>query len=929
MLPDLQDRAPSAGVAPDLPGADQLGPDGLLDVALEDLRRRWQLGERGLAAAYSERYPALRTPEAVAALLYLEFVLRSEAGEDASFDGYLGQFPQYAVPLRRLRQADELLGKALFPPAAPALHGRRVGDYELLEEIGRGGMGVVYRARQVSLGRIVAVKMILGGALGPAADGRRLRNEAEAAARLQHPGIVAIHEVGEWEGQPFFSMDYVEGTTLAALIREHPLPAARASGYVEAIARAVHHAHESGVLHRDLKPSNVLIGADDQPRVTDFGLARQVQADQRLTGTGELLGTPSYIPPEQASDKYGAAGPASDVYALGAVLYELLTGRPPFQAETAIDTLLLVLHNEPVSPRRLNPRVPRDLETVCLKCLRKDPGQRYPTAAALAEDLGRFQRGEPVRARPVGAAARAWRWCRRNRAVAALLAGLFLVLTAGLVVSLSEWRRANQEAAQAQQDRDTAKAERERAEGNLDMADEAVERMLRHLGNERLADVPQATPVRRELLLEARQLYQSLLLQKSADPKMRVRLGTIHGQLGNAQASLGQTEDALASMDSAAQIFRALSAEYPDQLDYLRQLAASYRARGAVLAKSRAVAEIKQAYEAAERILDRLVSDPGAEPRDRYALATFHVDQCEWLYFRVLFKEGEDHARKSLGLLKPLLEESPGDWNYRRAAAAAHNALAVALKRTGREPEAKAHYEECLRLREDLLSGSPQSPLLRAELATCHRNLALLVRDSGRTDEARKHYQEARRSFEGLAADFPDVLMYHAELAEIYNGLAKCALPEGKGAEARDYLRLAVEQQRVTLPSDPQHRFNRDKMFHRLIQLADVQFRLGAYQEAAAAAYESRLFITQPRACADAAGLLAACIDAAENDERLPPSERKALAARYAGQAVEVLRAGAAAHFVNAAFLKETNLKQLAVYPEYRKFSAELGADGG
>ncbi len=921
---------PGDGIAADPTVAQPAGSDGLLEAALDDLRRRWRRGERDLAADYPERHPALRSAEAVAALLYQEFLLRGEAGEDVSFDDYLRQFPQYAEPLRRLRQADTLLESALLPQAAADLRGVRVGDYELLEEIDRGGMGVVYRARQLSLGRTVALKMILGGGPGSAAGGRRLRNEAEAAARLQHPGIVAIYEVGEWQGQPFFSMEHVAGTTLAALVREHPLPAARAAHYVEAVARAVQHAHENGVLHRDLKPSNVLIGADDRPRVTDFGLARQARADDRLTATGEVLGTPNYMPPEQASDKHGPVGAASDVYALGAVLYELLTGRPPFQAETRFDTLLLVLHNDPVPPSRLNPKVPRDLETVCLKCLHKEPLRRYPTAAALAEDLGRFRRGEPVRARPVGAGERAARWCRRNRAVTALVAGLFLALTTGLAVSLSQWWRADEEATRAQQERDAARAERERAEANLDRADEAVERMLRHLGNERLAEVPQATPVRRDLLLEARQLYQSLLQQKSSDPRMRARLGAIHGQLAHAQASLGQTDEALASLDEAIRIFRELSADYPDRPDYRRELAGRYGERGGVLRRSRSTDAADAAYREAQTIRERLVAEDGAQPGDRLALAVLHVEWCDCLFAALRYEDGERHARRALELLEQLLKESPEDVTYRGRAAAAHNVLAIALKRTNRRQEARGHYEEALALQQRLYEEAPQESQRRAALGVARRNLALLLRDSAQLEDARRHYQEARALFEGLAADFPDMPGYHAELAEVYNGLAICARLGAKDEEARDYLQLSVRHQRATLAADPRHRDYGNKMSQRLVQLADVQLQLGAYQEAAASAYEARLFVDLRRACEDAAATLVRCADVAARDSRLPPAQGRELAERYAAQAVAVLRAGAAKGLLSAANLNDLKLNRLEGRPDYRDLLRELAeARGG
>jgi serine/threonine-protein kinase len=289
-----------------------------------------------------------------------------------------------------------LLESAISEPNTPASTGASVAplvafnDYELLEEIDRGGMGVVYRARQISLNRPVAIKLILGGHLANGADMKRFRAEAETAAQLHHPNIVAIHEVGEHEGQPFFSMELVEGRNLGQLVRDEPLPSGKAAVYLKTIAEAVQYAHSRGVLHRDLKPSNILIDENDQPRITDFGLAKRLEGDASLTITGQVLGSPSFIPPEQAAGQKDAIGPASDVYSLGAILYHLLTGRPPFVAETLPQTLRMVSEQEPVSPHLLNASVSRDLETICLKCLEKEPSRRYSTAQALVEDLNRF-----------------------------------------------------------------------------------------------------------------------------------------------------------------------------------------------------------------------------------------------------------------------------------------------------------------------------------------------------------------------------------------------------------------------------------------------------------------------------------------------------------------------------------------------------------
>ena len=351
------------------------------------------------------------------------------------------------------------------------------GDYELLGEIAHGGMGVVYKARQAHLERVVALKMLLRGHVASSRDIRRFRQEAEAAASLQHQNIVPIYEVGFHDGQHYFSMGYVDGPSLAAVVKEGPVAAMEAAAIVEQVASAVAYAHDSGVIHRDLKPANILLdrvsAAASQnsshaiklslsschsegagqfiPMVTDFGLAKIVQASNELTGTGEIIGTPSYIPPEQAAGHVDRLGPSVDIYSLGAVLYCLLTGRPPFRAATVMETLVQVVDNEPTLPSLLNSQVPRDLETICLKCLQKDRRNRYRSAQDLVDDLRRFQNGEPIEARPVHSLERAWRWCRRNPVVSSLVSAVVLLLLLGSIVSTSFAIHADQNATIARQ----------------------------------------------------------------------------------------------------------------------------------------------------------------------------------------------------------------------------------------------------------------------------------------------------------------------------------------------------------------------------------------------------------------------------------------------------------------------------------------------
>ncbi len=443
---------------PDLP------EDERLTAAMEEYYRR-----RALGPVVPQEFAA-EFPEVAAELLdYLAAV--EEIHQLAPTQGSTSSSVNSETPLERIRY---------------------FGDYELLSEIARGGMGVVYRARQVSLGRLVAVKMILSGRLASEEDVARFHQEAAAAARLQHPNIVTIYETGEHEGQHFFSMEYVEGGNLAQLVRESPLGGKLAAEYARTIAEAIGAIHGAGLLHRDLKPSNVLIQAKTGIlRVTDFGLAKSTDTATLFTSTGQVMGTPSYMAPEQAVGEHSRVGPHSDIYSIGAILYELMTGRPPFLAETPWETAWQVSNLDVVAPTSLNPKIPRDLETICLKCLQKDSSRRYATAQDLADDLGRFLRGEPIHARPVGRLERAWGRCGRNLLAAAVL---LIALAAGATAYAAEQRRLFQEQKELAE---------QRAEFGREQAEAAEE--LRQERDANLAGLYEALVGRARALRQARE----------------------------------------------------------------------------------------------------------------------------------------------------------------------------------------------------------------------------------------------------------------------------------------------------------------------------------------------------------------------------------------------------------------------------------------
>jgi tetratricopeptide (TPR) repeat protein len=440
----------------------------------------------------------------VAYLLASDARLRARQGGDEFLESPLVRLLEKAT--KSVEDAEPTVVTP-WPPPLPAVPG-----YELRRELGRGGMGVVYLARQLRLDRPVALKMPPAG-LG-VEEWLRFRTEAAAAARLRHPHIVQVHETGEHQGRPYLVMELVEGGSLAQKLAQAPLTARPAAELLDTLARAVHYAHEHGVIHRDLKPANVLLTADGTPKVTDFGLAKRLtpprepgaEPSAAQTQTGVILGTPSYMAPEQAAGRGKEAGPAADVYALGAILYECLTGRPPFRGATALETMEQVLRDDAVPPRKLQPGVPRDLETVCLKCLQKDPRKRYGSAALLADDLRRHLEGRKVVARPASRAGQAWRWARRNpRAAVLTLAVLLALLLAG---GAWFWRLASQEAHDRQ-------------------ALEALGRAISLHEQARSEDDPQKWAQARDLARRA----EALLEQGTGQPELAVPIRALLRQL--------------------------------------------------------------------------------------------------------------------------------------------------------------------------------------------------------------------------------------------------------------------------------------------------------------------------------------------------------------------------------------------------------------
>jgi tRNA A-37 threonylcarbamoyl transferase component Bud32 len=475
---------------------------------------------------------------------------------------------------------------------------RRLGDYELIEELARGGVGVIYRARQLSLNRVVALKMIRDSHLASPRSIQRFQIEAEAAAKLEHPNIVPIYEFGELEGQQFLSMKLVEGQDLAKRLHGVPMDARPLAQLMATLARAIHYAHQRGILHRDLKPANVLIDAHGQPHVTDFGLAKLPDHEANLTLSRDILGSPNYMAPEQAAGKTHELTTAADVYSLGAILYELLTGRAPFLADTPLETLRQVTQDEPRPPSALYRFADRDLQTICLKCMEKDPARRYGSAEKLAEDLERWLDGRPIQARRVTLAERVWKWARRRPALAGL-GGTAALLILLIAIGVPSFRRARAQAAEA----------RARAKAELVEAEQEFRNSLARLGDKRTFQASSVlTLLARDLWLQSRYeeaegfARQSLKIREEVCPNSWYRFVTqcLVGACLLGQRNFGEAEPLMQSgfegmMQRAYQIAPAELPGVKEDLNALASLfvdlgqpqkAAEWRQRAEMLAKA-------------------------------------------------------------------------------------------------------------------------------------------------------------------------------------------------------------------------------------------------------------------------------------------------------------------------------------------------------
>jgi len=936
--------------------AAQLDPSQRLDVLLMDQNERCLLGQYIPVETYLRLVRPPLDSKALVQLCCNDFVMRHKVGQSPHKRDYLERFPEYEDDLKRQFMVDEALGEGddtpLGPPAIAQVQVPSkcsepletdsknfpvIAGYEILAELGQGGAGVVYKARYVGLNRLVALKVFFPGAFGDKHKLSRFRTEGRILAQLNHPNIVQIYMIGELDGRPYLVLEFVEGQDLEKTVDRKPQPERHAAQMVNVLARTVQAAHERGIVHRDLKPQNVLVMPDGTLKLTDFDLAKDMTAT-RQTETGQIIGTALYMAPEQAEGRNSDVGPRTDVYALGAIFYELLTGRPPIKGETYLDTLKLVSAKDPEHPSRLVPKLSRDAETICMKCLEKKPHRRYASAGELADDLKLFLENKAIMARRPTLGGRAAR-CMGRHPTAVRIIGVALVLTVvGLVL---DNLRIRQEQVRTEKAQVRAQATQTACLGALGL-------LLKQAEEERGSQERCAT------LQEIRRTAEEVFDQYSHDKDTKQLMARVCAALGDMYKWLGRYNEAEESIRRAVGLMEDLVNEFAEEPAYRRELADHCHRLGSLpqyADRSKGDDLRLRALTLRQKLLDQ---HPGERSyrldlaRSLAAKASStrkkgRLEEAEGLYretFNLMGDVPPGHAvpldlavalmnygalQKDLGryakamdafdrardMFRALVKSHPNRPSYIEALARLHEHRGLLLRRQRQYEDARAEHEAAALLLNNLIESFPAIPAYQLELVESRVNLSNVLQDTSRPHEAEVALRRAldllqklpesptRQSRHGAVLHNLAVPLVERRALFYVSGLNQGPLTclaleltrQDGLKEARLLLEQAVRFQRAALDAGPQNAHYRDSLCSHYVYLGKALVGLGDHEAAVATAEQlTRVPSVSTPFVYTAACLMAECVMLAKSDARLPTEKRRARAEEHARRGVDTLR---------------------------------------